>query len=57
MICFGILLFLAVYRYVATELATDVVVNVGDVKFFLHKVKFNLYFQELIGTNHFGFSY
>ncbi|KAJ6735612.1 hypothetical protein OIU85_017896 [Salix viminalis] len=24
-------------RYVATELATDVVVNVGDVKFYLHK--------------------
>lgn len=26
------------YRYVATELATDIVVNVGDVKFYLHKV-------------------
>lgn len=25
-------------RYVATELATDIVVNVGDVKFYLHKV-------------------
>ncbi|KAG9145270.1 hypothetical protein Leryth_008223 [Lithospermum erythrorhizon] len=24
-------------RYVATELATDVVINVGDVKFYLHK--------------------
>ncbi|CAK9144045.1 unnamed protein product [Ilex paraguariensis] len=24
-------------RYVATELATDIVVNVGDVKFYLHK--------------------
>lgn len=26
-------------RYVATELATDIVVNVGDVKFYLHKVR------------------
>jgi len=26
-------------RYVATELATDVVVIVGDVKFHLHKVR------------------
>ena len=25
-------------RYVATELATDIVINVGDVKFYLHKV-------------------
>lgn len=25
-------------RYVATELASDVVISVGDVKFFLHKV-------------------
>lgn len=25
-------------RYVATELATDIAVNVGDVKFYLHKV-------------------
>jgi len=39
MVCFGILLSLAVYRYVATELATDVVVIVGDVKFHLHKVR------------------
>lgn len=31
--------FLAAYRYVASDLATDVVVNVGDVKFYLHKVK------------------
>ena len=30
--------FLAAYRYVASDLATDVVVNVGDVKFYLHKV-------------------
>ena len=25
-------------RYVASELATDIVVNVGEVKFYLHKV-------------------
>ncbi|KAJ8638322.1 hypothetical protein MRB53_012589 [Persea americana] len=25
------------FRYIETELATDVIVNVGDVKFFLHK--------------------
>lgn len=25
-------------RYVAAELATDIIVNVGDVKFYLHKV-------------------
>lgn len=25
-------------RYVATELATDIIVNVGDIKFYLHKV-------------------
>lgn len=29
-------------RYVATELASDVVINVGDVKFYLHKVRFYL---------------
>lgn len=29
-------------RYVATDLATDIVVNVGNVKFYLHKVRFNL---------------
>ncbi|KAI5434683.1 BTB/POZ domain-containing protein npy3 [Lathyrus oleraceus] len=28
---------LAFCRYVATELASDIVVNVGDVKFYLHK--------------------
>lgn len=26
------------FRYVATELAMDIVINVGDVKFYLHKV-------------------
>ena len=25
-------------RYVATELATDIVINIGDVKFYQHKV-------------------
>jgi len=25
-------------RFVATELATDIIVNVGEVKFYLHKV-------------------
>ena len=29
---------LVYFRYVATELATDIAVNVGDVKFYLHKV-------------------
>ena len=29
-------------RYVAAELATDIVINVGNVKFHLHKVRFNL---------------
>lgn len=33
---------MAAYRYVASDLATDVVVNVGDVKFYLHKVKFKI---------------
>lgn len=26
------------YRYVASELATDITITVGDVKFYLHKV-------------------
>lgn len=26
------------FRYVATELATDMVISVGDVKFYVHKV-------------------
>ncbi|XP_010464031.1 PREDICTED: BTB/POZ domain-containing protein NPY3 [Camelina sativa] len=40
-------------RYVATELATDVVVNVGDVKFFLHKFPLlskSARLQKLIAT-------
>lgn len=38
---------ICVSRYVATELATDLVVNVGDVKFYLHKV-YLTYDLELI---------
>lgn len=30
---------MSVFRYVATELATDMVIVVGDVKFYLHKVQ------------------
>ena len=26
------------FRYVSSDLATDVTINVGEVKFFLHKV-------------------
>lgn len=29
----------SILRYVATELATDMVIAVGDVKFYLHKVR------------------
>ncbi|KAG7607653.1 NPH3 domain [Arabidopsis thaliana x Arabidopsis arenosa] len=53
MVCFGILLSLAVFRYVATELATDVVVIVGDVKFHLHKFPLlskSARLQKLIAT-------
>ena len=38
-------------RYVATELATDIVVNVGNVKFYLHKFPLlsrSACFQKLI---------
>lgn len=39
LICFNeIWVILVSFRYVVTELATDIVVNVGDVKFYLHKV-------------------
>jgi hypothetical protein len=27
------------FRFVTTELATDIVITVGDVKFYLHKVQ------------------
>ena len=36
-------------RYVATELATDIVVNVGDVKFYLHKVWTRINLSSLKG--------
>jgi hypothetical protein len=29
-------------RYVASELATDIILIVGDVKFYLHKVQYSL---------------
>lgn len=29
---------LMLFRFVSTELATDIVITVGDVKFYLHKV-------------------
>lgn len=31
-------------RYVSSELATDVTINVGEVKFYLHKVCFPVIF-------------
>jgi hypothetical protein len=30
---------LMLFRFVTTELATDIVITVGDVKFYLHKVQ------------------
>jgi hypothetical protein len=38
MLMFGFILSLLFSRSVATELAVDIVVTVGDVKFYLHKV-------------------
>lgn len=35
-------------RYVATELATDIVVNVGDVKFYLHKVRNSCILEKVL---------
>lgn len=40
-------------RYVATELATDITVNVGDVKFYLHKFPLlskSAHLQKLVAT-------
>ncbi|XP_043712734.1 BTB/POZ domain-containing protein NPY2-like [Telopea speciosissima] len=40
-------------RYVAAELATDIVVNVGDVKFYLHKFPLlskSIHLQRLVST-------
>lgn len=30
---------LFMFRYVATDLATDMIIRVGDIKFYLHKVQ------------------
>ncbi|OMO56494.1 hypothetical protein CCACVL1_26505 [Corchorus capsularis] len=41
-------------RYVATELATDIVINVGDVKFYLHKFPLlskSARLQKLVATS------
>ncbi|XP_022741420.1 BTB/POZ domain-containing protein NPY3-like [Durio zibethinus] len=41
-------------RYVATELATDIVVNIGDVKFYLHKFPLlskSVRLQKLVATS------
>ncbi|KAG8384285.1 hypothetical protein BUALT_Bualt04G0102500 [Buddleja alternifolia] len=41
-------------RYVATELATDMVINVGDVKFYLHKFPLlskSSHLQKLVATS------
>lgn len=38
-------------RYVASELASDIVVNVADVKFYLHKVCQSLRYSELMFEN------
>ena len=35
-------------RYVATELASDIVINVGDVKFYLHKVGIYLVLRVML---------
>ena len=35
-------------RYVATELASDIVINVGDVKFYLHKVRIYLVLRVML---------
>lgn len=38
-------------RFVATELATDIVINVGDVKFYLHKVRTVLFIVKDLFVN------
>jgi len=40
------------FRYVATELATDIAVNVGDVKVYLHKVWIWFIFISEAVTSH-----
>ena len=34
------------FRFVATELATDIVISIGDVKFYLHKVSISKCFTH-----------
>jgi hypothetical protein len=34
------------FRFVATELATDIVISIGDVKFYLHKVATSVCFTH-----------
>lgn len=44
-------------RYVASELATDIVINVGDVKFYLHKFPLlskSSYLQKLVANTNEG---
>ncbi|XP_057788672.1 BTB/POZ domain-containing protein NPY5-like [Salvia miltiorrhiza] len=41
-------------RYVATELATDLIINVGDIKFYLHKFPLlskSSHLQKLVGSS------
>uniref|UniRef100_A0A453HE51 Uncharacterized protein n=1 Tax=Aegilops tauschii subsp. strangulata TaxID=200361 RepID=A0A453HE51_AEGTS len=35
-------------RFVATELATDIVISIGDVKFYLHKVSTSYLYNLLL---------
>jgi hypothetical protein len=37
-------MFKCLLRFVSTELATDIVITVGDVKFYLHKVQIHFPF-------------
>lgn len=43
-------------RFVATELATDIVINVGDVKFYLHKVWTVLFIVKVLFVKQFIYS-
>lgn len=42
-------------RYVATELAADAVINVGDVKFYLHKVCTHVSLQRVQSIDYIAF--
>jgi len=39
------------FRFVTTELATDIVITVGDVKFYLHKVQAHSSTCSLLSLN------